>query len=153
MEKTSVKEKNRYIFRTKGLITQKILKVFLRKMPHCQRLTEELWKTFQFVTQILGEFIPKKKQLKSTDLPTRKHNQNLLIKQSNKNGQQIKQEPHEISVGTQMHQKEVSLLYFSIFFEEFLSKIKSFTGGHVSETEQKAIIIMKEGYTSQRRLL
>ena len=31
-----------------------------------------------------------------------------------------------------------------------MSKIKSFTEGHVSETEQKATIIMKERYTSQR---
>ena len=31
--------------------------------------------------------------------------------------------------------------------------MKSFTGGHVSETEQKATIIMKQGYTSEMRLL
>ena len=31
-----------------------------------------------------------------------------------------------------------------------MSKIKLFTGGHVSETEQKATVIMKEGYASQK---
>ena len=31
-----------------------------------------------------------------------------------------------------------------------MSKNKSVTEGHVSETEQKAINIIKEGYTSQR---
>ena len=31
-----------------------------------------------------------------------------------------------------------------------MSKIKLFTGGHVSETEQKATVIMKEGCASQK---
>ena len=47
-------------------------------------ITEELWKTFQFVSG----FVPKNQQLKSTDLLlTRKHSQALLIWQPIRNRQ------------------------------------------------------------------
>ena len=68
-----------------------------------------------------------------------------------RNRQRIKQESHGVSVGIQMRQEVCCT--FQICFQEFLSKIKSFTERHVSETEQKATTILKEGYTSQRRLL
>ena len=75
-------------------------------------ITEELWKTFQFVTQKLGKFIPKKQQLKSIDLlPTKKHNQALLIKQPIRYRQGITQELHGVLVGTQMRQEKASLLF------------------------------------------
>ena len=45
--------------------------------------------------------------------------------------------------------RKKKICIFQIRFEEFLSKTKSFTGGHVSETEQKTTINMKEGYKGQ----
>ena len=89
-----------------------------------QTYPKELWRTFQFLTQKLGEFIPKKQQLKSTDLqPTKKFDQTLFIKKPVRIKQRIQQEPHDFSVRLQMHWKEVSLLYFFwICFEELLSK-------------------------------
>ena len=68
-----------------------------------------------------------------------------MIKQPIRNRQRIKQELHGVSLGTYMHKEEGSLLYFSDLFWGILSKIKSFTGGHVCETGQKATTVMKEG--------
>ena len=50
-----------------------------------------------------------------------------------------------------MRYEEISLLYCSDLFLGILSKIKSFTGGHVCETGQKVTTVMKEECTSQRR--
>ena len=75
-------------------------------------IAEELWKTFQFVPPKIGKFIPKKQQMKIINLlPTKKHNQALLIKQPIGYRQGIMEEPHGVLVGTQMCQEKVSLLF------------------------------------------
>ena len=151
MQKTSEKcKKNQYTLKTKahdletlGSIHKKnstlLENLLLKNCGKLSSLSPKKWR----------DFMPKKQQLKSTDLlPAKKHNQTLLIKQPIISRQRIKQEPHGISVETQLRQGEVSVPYFFICFEEFLSKIKSFTKGHVSETDQNASTIMKKEFTS-----